>query len=174
MSEQPVYIDSKSPSGEAQWLLMNEKVSNTQQTAKLNDEHIREILNLKDLHQREKDDLIIEYLKQIYDAKIQMQDMKTELIRNMNDKAVDKALESMNDRQEQSNNKFALLKDQATLAELKYAHKSDLQAMEDKCAIRFDAHQKQIGGLVRVVSIGIGILLTLQFLIPIALKYIND
>lgn len=165
-----VYIDSKAPNAETQWLLMNEKVKNATNASDIKLLHLREVLDLKDAHQREKDDLIISSLREIYDGKIATQEMKTDLIRNMSEKAIDKALESMNERQEISNNKFALLKEQAIEAERRFAQKTDLIAMEEKNQIRYEAQQKQIAALARVAAIALGILLTLQFLIPIVLK----
>lgn len=69
-----VYIDSKAPNAETQWLLMNEKVKNAQNTAAAETAHLKEVTLL--------------HIQQL-DIRIAHEKEVVTLIKHMGDKAVD-------------------------------------------------------------------------------------
>lgn len=80
--------------------------------------------------------------------------------------AITKAEDTIIERMEASNNKFALLKDQAA----SFPTRLELTAFIDALNRRMETQDKAIANLSRIVYIGLGVVLVLQFLIPYLLK----
>jgi hypothetical protein len=70
----------------------------------------------------------------------------------LSDIAITKSETAMLERMEASNGKFALLKEQAS----EFATRADIKSLDDK-----------ISATNRIVYIGLGIILALQFIIPL-------
>ena len=79
-----------------------------------------------------------------------------ELRAKMSDIAINKAETSILERQEASNGKYELLKEQTAIFESKYASKTEVHNLRES-----------ISTLAKIVYIGLGIMLALQFIIPL-------
>lgn len=80
--------------------------------------------------------------------------------------AITKAEDTIIERMEASNNKFALLKEQSTT----FPTRLELNSFIDALNRRMETQDKAIANLSRIVYIGLGVVLVLQFLIPYLLK----
>lgn len=80
--------------------------------------------------------------------------------------AITKAEETITERMEASNNKFALLKEQTATFPTRVELNTSIEALNR----RMETQDKAIANLSRIVYIGLGVVLVLQFLIPYLLK----
>jgi hypothetical protein len=78
----------------------------------------------------------------------------------MSELAINKAETAMSERMESSNNKFALLKEQAAML----PNRNDVESVRTECNIKITALTDKVDLLAKLVYIGMGILLVLEFL----------
>jgi hypothetical protein len=96
------------------------------------------------------------HLAMVVDLKTQYLQKEIKLRAKMSSIAINKAEKSILERQEASNGKYDLLKEQSAKFEATYSTKSEVRAISEAVA-----------SLSKIVYIGLGILAALQFLIPL-------
>lgn len=98
-------------------------------------------------------------LKEVMEIRTEHQKQIDELRWKLSETAINKAETAMTERMEASNNKFALLKEQAAVL----PSKNDLQGLRTEFNIELKSLIGKVDLLAKLVYIGLGVLLVLEF-----------